>query len=306
VGRYIIKRLLIGLVTLYVLVTIVFFLMKIMPGGPFDPDVNTDPRLIVKIQEYYNFDKPILVQYLLYLKNLVTGSLGESYRKPGATVINSVVTLSPVTFSLGAVAFIISVSFGIGLGIISALTKKRAVRNAIMAFITTGVSIPGFLLGLFLIYIFAKHLRILPVIGLKSWKHYIMPSLALSFYPIAFISRMTRSVLTEVMRQDYIIMAKAKGLSKKAVVFKQALKNALLPVVTYMGPMIAYLMTGSFVVENLFAIPGIGREFVAAIQSRDYPMILGLSIFLGAFVIAMNLVVDIVNCFIDPRIKFQS
>lgn len=304
--KYTIKRILVGLLTLFVLVTLVFILMKVMPGGPFDSDRNTDPKVIAIIQERYNLDKPLVTQYLLYLKDIAGGDLGESFKKIGTTVESIIIRLSPVTIRLGAVALIVSLVFGTGFGITAALTKRKWLRGAIVAMATVGVSVPGFLMALFLIYFFSVELKLLPVIGLNSWKHYIMPSLALSFYPIAFISRMLRSVLTEVMQQDYITMAKAKGLKRSRIIYKHALKNALIPVITYMGPMIANLMTGSFVVETIFAIPGIGREFVASIQGRDYPVILGLSIFIGAFVIMMNLVVDIIMGLVDPRIKLDA
>ena len=304
-AKYIFKRIVISIITLYILATIVFFLMKIMPGGPFDTDLITDPRVLAQIYAQFNLDQPLNVQYFLYMRNLARGNLGESFRRP-ATVNNSIAILFPVTLRLGSVAFIYAVTAGIGMGTLAALTKVRAIRNVVLAIVTAGVSIPGFLLGLFLLYIFAIHFQILPAIGLRTWRHFIMPAMALSFFPIAFISRMTRSVLTEVMRQDYIVMARAKGLSRRVVIFKHALKNALLPIITYMGPMMAYMMVGSFVVETLFAIPGIGREFVSSVQARDYPMIMGMAIFLGAFIILMNLIVDILYGFIDPRIKIQK
>ena len=171
---------------------------------------------------------------------------------------------------------------------------------------TTGVSVPGFLLALLMIYLFTVNLHLLPTMGLTSWKHYIMPALALSFSPVAYMTRMTRSSLSEVLRQDYITMARATGLSKISVMLRHALKNAMLPIVTYMGPLIANLLTGSFVVETMFAIPGIGREFVTAITGRDYPVIMGLTVFIGAFIIVMNLLSDIAAAVVDPRIRLTS
>ena len=301
--KYILKRVAIGLLTLFVLATIVFVLMKLLPGGPFDSDRVTDPRIIEIMERAYNLDKPLHTQYLLYLKDLIHGNLGESFKKSGITVNDMISRLAPTTMKLGFVALIISMVVGITLGIISTLTKKQWIRSTIVVFATIGVSVPGFLLALLMIYAFTVHLHWLPTMGLSSWKHFIMPSLALSFSPIAYITRMTRSSLSEVLRQDYITMAKATGLSKISVIIRHALKNAMLPIVTYMGPLIASLLTGSFVVETMFSIPGIGREFVSAITGRDYPVIMGLTVCIGAFVILMNLRSDIAAAVVDPRIR---
>lgn len=304
--KYILKRVTIGLLTLFVLTTVVFILMKTLPGGPFDSDRVTDPRVIEIMERAYNLDKPLHMQYLLYLKDLLHGNMGESFKKSGITVNDMIVRLTPTTMKLGAVALCVSVVLGIALGMISALTKKQWLRSLIVVFATIGVSVPGFLLALLMIYTFTVHLHLLPTMGLTSWKHFVMPSLALSFSPIAYMTRMTRSSLSEVLRQDYITMARATGLSKLDVMIRHALKNAMLPIVTYLGPLIANLLTGSFVVETMFAIPGIGREFVSAITGRDYPVIMGLTIFIGAFVILMNLVSDIAAAVVDPRIRLGS
>ncbi len=304
--KYTLNRIGISLLTIFVLITVVFFLMKVLPGGPFDTDRVRDPKVMEIILKNYNLDKPTYVQYFLYMQNLVKGDLGTSFKKTGTPVASLIVNLAPVTMRLGGVALLFSVIVGLGLGIIAALTRNEWVRTVIVGLATMGISIPGFLMAIFLIYTFAVNFRALPVIGLSTWRHYIMPSIALSFYPVAFISRMTRSVLTEVLKQDYIVMARSKGLSKLAVVLRHALKNVLIPIVTYLGPLIAGLMTGSFVIENLFAIPGIGRELVAAIQGRDYPVIVGLTIFIGAFIVVMNLLADLALGLVDPRIKINS
>lgn len=301
--RYAVKRILTGLLTVFVLITLVFMLMKVLPGGPFDSDRVTDQRVIQIIEARYNLDKPVMVQYLLYLQSVLRGDLGESFKKVGTSVTELIGNLAPVTFRLGMVSLVVSVGLGLLLGIIAALSKRPSVQASIVAMATIGISIPGFLLALFLMYLFAVKLGLLPIIGLSTWKHYVMPTAALSFYPVAFISRMTRSVLTEVIKQDYIVMAKSKGLAWHTIIWRHALKNVLIPIVTYLGPMIAYLMTGSFVIENLFAIPGIGRELINSIQGRDAPVVLGLTIFLGAFIVAMNLIVDLMLGLIDPRIK---
>jgi len=304
--KYSLKRILIGILTLFVLTTVVFVLMKALPGGPFDSDRVTDPRVIAVMERAYNLDKPYHIQYLLYIKDLLHGNLGESFKKSGILVNDMIVRLTPVTMRLGAVALVLSITMGITLGMISALTKKQWIKSLIVGFATVGVSVPGFLLALLMIYLFTVYLHWLPTIGLTSWKHYIMPALALSFSPIAYMTRMTRSSLSETLRQDYITLARATGLSKVQVMIRHALKNAMLPIVTYMGPLISNLLTGSFVVETMFAIPGIGREFVSAITGRDYPVIMGLTIFIGAIVILMNLASDIAAAFVDPRIRLGS
>lgn len=207
--KYILKRVAIGLATLFILTTVVFVLMKSLPGGPFDSERVTDPRVIEIMERAYNLDKPYHIQYLLYLRDLLQGNLGESFKKSGITVNSMIVRLTPTTMKLGLVAMVVSIVFGLTLGIISALTKKQWVRSIIVVFATIGVSVPGFLLALLMIYAFTVHLHILPTMGLTSWKHYIMPSLALSFSPVAYMTRMTRSSLSEVLRQDYITMARA-------------------------------------------------------------------------------------------------
>lgn len=304
--KYVLKRILIGLITLFVLTTVVFALMKALPGGPFDSDRETDPRVRAIIEARYNLDKPVMTQYALYLKDIVHGDFGESFKKQGITVNDMILRLTPTTMKLGGVALCAALVFGISFGMIAALTKKQWIKGSILVFVTVGISVPSFLLALFLIYLFTVGLHWLPTIGLSTWRHYIMPALALSFYPIAFISRMCRSSLNEVLLQDYIVMARATGLSKLDVMLRHALKNAMLPIVTYLGPLIASLMTGSFVVETMFSIPGIGREFVAGISGRDYPVIMGLTIFLGAVIILMNLLSDIASAMIDPRIRLNS
>lgn len=305
--KYILKRVAIGLATLFILTTVVFVLMKALPGGPFDSDrINGSPCHCHHGARLAILDEPYHIQYLLYLRDLLQGNLGESFKKSGITVNNMIVRLTPTTMKLGVVALGLSIVIGITLGMISALTKKQWLRSIIVVFATIGVSVPGFLLALLMIYTFTVNLHILPTMGLSSWKHYIMPSLALSFSPIAYMTRMTRSSLSEVLRQDYITMARATGLSKLDVMVRHALKNAMLPIVTYLGPLIASLLTGSFVVETMFAIPGIGREFVSAITGRDYPVIMGLTIFIGAFVIVMNLVSDVAAAVVDPRIRLGS
>lgn len=302
--KYTMKRILIGMLTMFILATITFFMMKIIPGDPFSQENRVlSPKTYAALEAKYGLDKPVFEQFTIYLKNAVTGDFGESIAKTGQQVADIIKRRAPVTARLGAVSFVIALTVGITLGVISALTKKRWVNSLITAFATIGVSIPSFLLAILAMIVFGVTLRWLPLVGLKTPLHYILPSIALALNPISMIIRLTRSSLKDVMSKDYIVLAKSKGTSELLVIIKHGLKNALLPVVTYCGPMFAFLVTGSFVVESLFSVPGIGMEFTSSVINRDYTLIMGLTLFLGAIVIIMNIVSDIAAAMIDPRIK---
>ncbi len=303
-AKYIIKRVLVGLLTLFVLATITFFMMKAMPGSPFSQD-----NKAVSIETYealeakYGLDKPIMEQYVVYFQNALSGDFGESIHKKGQLVTDIIIKRAPVTAQLGILAFGIALVVGISFGIISALTKHQWVNSIITFIATIGVSLPSFIFALLLMIVFAIQLRLLPTVGLSSPEHYIMPAATLALYPISMITRLTRSSLKDVMNKDYITLARSKGTKELMVIIKHGLKNAMLPVITYCGPMFAGLVTGSFVVERIFTIPGIGAEFIGSVQNRDYTLIMGLTIFLGAIVIVMNLISDIIAAMVDPRIK---
>ena len=303
--KYVLKRVLIGFVTLFVLGSATFFLMKATPGSP----VNGERFKSKEAQELaiirYGLDRPVFEQYTMYLNNLAHGDLGESYVKEGVYVDKTIADTFPVTARLGGVAFLFALVVGITLGTTAALSKRKWVNNVCMFVATIGVSVPSFLLSMFLIIIFGVELRLLPFVGLRTPANYVLPVIALSLYPISMIARLTRSSMLEVMKQDYIILARSKGTSYKMVVIKHALKIAMLPVVTYAGPAFAFMLTGSFVVETIFSIPGTGKEFVSNISNRDYQMIMGLTLFLGALIITFNIITDIVAAMIDPRIKLK-
>ena len=303
--KYVLKRVLIGFVTLFVLGSATFFLMKATPGSP----VNGERFKSKEAQELaiirYGLDRPVFEQYTMYLNNLAHGDLGESYVKEGVYVDKTIADTFPVTARLGGVAFLFALVVGITLGTTAALSKRKWVNNVCMFVATIGVSVPSFLRSMFLIIIFGVELRLLPFVGLRTPANYVLPVIALSLYPISMIARLTRSSMLEVMKQDYIILARSKGTSYKMVVIKHALKNAMLPVVTYAGPAFAFMLTGSFVVETIFSIPGTGKEFVSNISNRDYQMIMGLTLFLGALIITFNIITDIVAAMIDPRIKLK-
>lgn len=303
--KYIIKRVLIGFVTLFVLASVTFFLMKATPGSPFSLAKYKTPEALAAAEAKYNLDKPLMEQYVIYLKGVAQGNLGESMINTGRSVTYYIKTGFPVTARLGLIAFVLALVGGIALGTGAALSRHKWVNNLCMFVATIGVSVPSFLIAMIMLIVFGVQLHILPFIGLNSPLNYIMPALSLAFYPIAMIARLTRSSMLEVMNQDYIILARSKGTPYKKVVIKHALKNAMLPVVTYAGPMFAFMLTGSFVIESVFSIPGIGSAFVSCITTRDYPIIMGLTIFLGFLVITFNLITDILSAIIDPRIKLD-
>ena len=303
--KYIIKRVLIGFVTLFVLASVTFFLMKATPGSPFSLAKYKTPEALAAAEAKYNLDKPLMEQYVIYLKGVAQGNLGESMINTGRSVSYYIKTGFPVTARLGLIAFVLALVGGIALGTGAALSRHKWVNNLCMFVATIGVSVPSFLIAMIMLIIFGVQLHILPFIGLNNPLNYIMPALSLAFYPIAMIARLTRSSMLEVMNQDYIILARSKGTPYKKVVIKHALKNAMLPVVTYAGPMFAFMLTGSFVIESVFSIPGIGSAFVSCITTRDYPIIMGLTIFLGFLVITFNLITDILSAIIDPRIKLD-
>lgn len=305
--KYILKRLLLGVMTIFVLATVVFFGMKMMPGSPFSRDNKAIPAATIQaLNEKYGLDKPVTEQYVIYITNCLHGDFGDSISKKGQPVAEIIASRLPVTAKLGVIAFAFAMITGISLGIVSALTRHRFVNSLITVFATIGVSVPGFLLAMLMMVFFSVKLGWFSIVGLEHWTSYIMPVLALSFSPISSITRLTRSSLRDVMSSDYITLARSKGTKEIWVVIKHGLKNALLPVITYAGPMFAGMITGSLVIETLFSIPGIGKEFTNSIQNRDYTLCMGLTILFGCLIIVMTLVSDIVAAIVDPRIKIDK
>ena len=302
--RYIIKRLFIGVVTIWALITITFFLIRIMPGSPFEAD-NLSQSAIEQLESTYGLDEPMWKQYILYMENLMHGDLGISYKK-NVSVNTLIARGFPYTLSIGLLSIAVSAFIGILMGIWMATSKRLAVKNTLLGIATLGVSIPGFVTAILLMMIFGVWWPVLPIVGLGSPANYILPVAAQSFGQIASIARLTKSTYSEAIQMDYVTMARAKGLSNLYITARHVLKNALIPVVTYFGPAIAFLITGSFVVESLFSIPGIGREFTNAITNRDYTVVLGFSVFIGVIITVANLAVDIICSLIDPRIKLTN
>ncbi len=304
-ARYIIKRVAMGILSVFVVATLTFFLMNLVPGGPFVAEKSISKEAQAALAAKYGLDKPIMERYATYMTDFIKGDMGLSLRQRGRTVNDIIFSKFPVSARLAGVAVLVALLIGIPLGCISAYNRGKFADNLIIVLATCGIAIPSFITSVFLLYTFGSKLNILPTIGLNSLSAYIMPVTALAFYPTAYITRLMRSSLLDVMGQDYIRTAKAKGLSDFKILFKHALRNAVLPVITYVGPMLANLMTGSFVVEKIFTIPGLGRDFVSAITNRDYTMIMGTTIILAALIITANVVVDILYKVVDPRIKLK-
>ncbi|NLB23354.1 MAG: ABC transporter permease [Clostridium sp.] len=305
-SKYIIKRLIMSIITIWLIITLVFFLMRLMPGSPFTSERNVPPQVLENMKAQFGMDKPVWEQYLMYMKGLLKGDLGPMLRKPGRMVSDYIVYLFPASAKLGAVAVVTALVFGMVLGVLAAFNQGKLIDRLVMIIATVGISVPGFVLASLLLLFVGLKLDLLPVTGLTSWKHYILPALSLAGYPIAFIARLTRSRLLDVLKSDYIRTARAKGIKDRKVIMKHALRNTLIPVVTYVGPLVAGILTGSFAIEGIFSIPGLGREFVSAIQQRDYTMLQGVIIFYATFLILLNFFTDILYVVIDPRIKIDG
>lgn len=305
-GKFILNRFMSMLVTLFLIITITFFLMHSIPGGPFTGEKKLPPEIEKALIAKYHLDDPLWKQYTDYLQGVIKWDLGPSFKLKGQNVNDIISRSFPASAQLGLIATVLILVIGIPIGVISALKQGTWVDSAVMFFAIIGVAVPSFVIATLFIYVFGLKLQWLPTSRWGTWQHAIMPSMALSAYSMAFVARLTRSSMLEVISQDYIRTARAKGLSEGVVVFKHALKNALIPVVTYVGPLVAAIMTGSFVIEKVFAVPGLGRFFVESISNRDYTVIMGVTVFYAIFLVVMMLVVDVLYVFIDPRIKFHE
>ncbi|MEW8997048.1 MAG: ABC transporter permease [Thermoanaerobacter sp.] len=304
-ARYILNRLVVSLITAWFLVTIVFFLVRLLPGDPFLSEKVT-PEIKQNMMEYYGFDKPLHVQYITYISNLLKGDLGYSLRYRNRTVNEVIAQAFPYSADLGIRAVIFATIVGISLGIIAALNRNKPLDYLSMFIAIVGVSVPGFVIGPLLQYIFSIKLKLLPVAQWKGFAYTIMPTFALSLGSIALMARLMRASMLDVVNQDYIKTAKSKGLSPSQIVWRHQIRNAILPVITVLGPVTATLLTGTFVIEQIFAIPGLGKFYILGIQNLDYSMVLGMTVFYGLFLIAANFIVDIIYGFIDPRIRIAG
>ncbi len=300
--RYTGKRILTGILSLFVLVTVTFFLVRIIPGSPFQRG-GVSEQVVETIEQEYGLNEPVMTQYLSYLGNVVRGNLGVSYQDPATRVSDIIARAWPVTASVGITALAVSVVIGTGLGIWRAVSKRRWIRELISAGGMLAAGIPGFAAAILLLFVFSVKLKWLPSSGLLSPAHYVLPVTALAMYPTAMITRLTGNALSGELQKEYVLYARSKGMGKRQVIFTHVLKNACLPVLNYIGPASAFLLTGSFVIESIFTIPGLGREFVSSITNRDYTLILGLTIFMGAVVIIVNLFTDLLCAWLDPQIR---
>ena len=303
--KYILKRAIMSLITAFLVATLTFFVMNMVPGGPFLSEKAVTPQAQAAMEAKYGLDKPLFQQYTTYMTGILKGDFGLSIKKRVRTVSQIIGTKFPVSAKVGGLALILAVCTGIPLGAVAAFNRGKFIDNLLVVLSTAGIAIPSFLSSTILIYIFTTKLKWLPSLGLKDAQSYIMPVVALALYPTFYMARLMRSSMLDVMGQDYMRTAKAKGVTTFKAIFKHALRNAILPVITYLGPLLAALMTGSFIIEKIFNIPGLGSEFVSSITSRDYPMIMGTTIFLAVFIIIMNLFVDIAYAIVDPRIKLK-
>ncbi len=303
--RFILKRLGMMLITLFVIILLTFLLMHSVPGGPFTRDKQVAPAVLAALEKKYHLDDPLYKQFFDYLSGLLRFDLGPSFKFTGKTVNDFIVNGFPFSGRLGLVTIVFVLITSIPMGVVAARKNGRWQDMLLMAAATLGVTIPSFVIAAMLMYVFAFQLGWLPTFGVDSWKGYILPMIALGGYSVSFLARLMRSSLLEVMGQDYIRTARAKGISELRVITRHAMRNALIPVITVLGPTVANLFTGSFVIEKIFAIPGMGSHFVNGVAQRDYTTIMGMTVFYAAFLISMVFVVDLFYCLIDPRIKYE-
>ena len=303
--KYILKRILLALLTVWVVITVTFFVMRAVPGGPFMSEKAISEAAQAALEAKYGLDKPLMEQYFTYLKDIVTEfDFGPSLKLRGRNVIDIIADGMSVSVKLGLIAAGIALACGVVLGSVAALRRNKLIDKIIMVITTACISMPSFIMGTLLLLVFALQLALFPANG-ETAKGLILPIFTLSLSPMANITRLTRSSMLDVLGQDYIRTARAKGVAPVKIIFGHALKNSLIPVITYFGPMLAYIVTGSLVVEQIFAVPGIGRYFVSSITGRDYPLIMGTTIVLASLIVIMNLISDILYKIVDPRINLE-
>lgn len=302
---YIFKRIVLALATIWLVITVTFFISRAVPGGPFLGEKAITEAAQAQLEAKYGLDKPVMEQYVTYLSDIVTEfGFGPSLKQRGRDVVDIISDGLKVSVKLGVTAAVGALILGVIFGSIAALRRNKLVDKIIMVVTTAFVSMPSFIMGSLLLVVFSSILGWLPANGTTA-EGLILPIITLSLYPMAYITRLTRSSMLDVLGQDYIRTARAKGVSGWRIIFGHALKNSLIPVITYFGPMLAYIVTGSLVVERIFAVPGIGRSFVSSITDRDYPMIMGTTIVLATLIVVMNLVSDLLYKVVDPRINLE-
>ncbi|MCE5286016.1 MAG: ABC transporter permease subunit [Pelosinus sp.] len=304
--QYVSKRILSLVLVLYIVITATFLLMHAIPGGPFTAEKKLAPEVLRNINARYHLDDPLWQQYTDYMGNILKFDFGPSFKYQDRTVNKIIADGFPVSLQLGSLAVLLAVAFGIPAGIIAALRHNRFLDYLVMSSSTLGISIPSFILASLLIYFLAFKIKLFPAAMWNGFSYMILPSISLAALPMAVIARLMRSSMLEVLSQDFIRTARAKGVGQGLLIYRHALKNSLIPVVTYVGPMAAGVLTGSFVVESIFNIPGLGRHFVTSIYNRDYTVILGITIFYSALIVFFNFLVDIAYVLLDPRISLDK
>ncbi len=302
--KYILKRVILAVFTVWVVITVTFFVMHAVPGGPFVGEKAVSPAVQKAMEAKYGLDKPIMEQYWTYLKDVLHFNFGPSLKQRGRQVLDIIADGMKTSAKLGLIAAAFALVIGVVLGSFAALKRNTFLDRVVMVLTTAFVSMPSFIMGSLLLILFAIRLHVLPANG-STTAGLILPVITLMLSPMSYITRLTRSSMLDVLGQDYIRTARAKGVSKGRIIFGHALKNALIPVITYFGPMLAYIVTGSLVAEQIFAVPGIGRAFVSSITNRDYTMIMGTTIILASLIVIMNLVSDILYKVVDPRINLE-
>ncbi len=304
---YAVRRVAVAIPTLLVVITIAFFMMRVAPGGPFDREKQLPPEIEANILKAYNLDKPLHQQYFQYLANVVRGDFGPSYKYLDFTVNDLITAGFPVSLRLGLTAILLALFIGVTTGTLAALNQNSTFDYMVMGAAMTGIAVPNFVMAPLLALIFGVYLSWLPVAGWGggAWQNMVMPVITLALPQIAYISRLTRGSMVETMHSNHIRTARAKGLAEKIVVVRHALKGGLLPVMSYLGPATAQIITGSVVIESIFDVPGIGRYFVTGALNRDYPVVMGVVIFFAVLIITLNLIVDLLYGFLDPRVKVE-
>ena len=304
-AKYVCKRLGYAILTIFLISVITFTVMNLIPGGPFLSEKAVTPATQAALEAKYGLDVPKPQQYLNYMNGLLHGDFGESLKQKGRTANDIIFSTFPVSARLGGISILVALVAGVGLGSVAAMCRGKWGDQLIMVVSTLGIAVPSFVVATALMKIFGVELKWLPTMGLSTPLHYILPVFTLAFYPMAYITRLMRSSMLDALNQDYIRTARAKGVSKFKMLFKHALRNAILPIITYAGPLLAFTLSGSFVVEKIFNIPGLGREFINCITGRDYPMVMSTTIFLATFLVLMNVIVDILYKIVEPRIKLR-
>lgn len=304
--KLIAKRILLLIPLLWLIATLTFFLLRILPGGPFDSEKSLPPEIIANLKAKYHLDKPLPEQYIYYMQRLAKGDLGISYKYLDRSVNDILAAAFPVSLTLGLTALFIAVTIGIPLGVLAATYKDSFIDAACIGTATLGVSLPGFVIGALLIFVFGIWLKLLPVALWESGWHIILPALTLAAGPTAYLARLTRTSMLDSFNKDWVRTARIKGQSYWQTIIKHVLRNALIPIITVLGPLSAILITGSFTVEYIYAIPGMGRFFITAVSNRDYDLVLGTTLIFAFLLVVANTIVDILYHFLDPRIEISE